>query len=99
MYELEIPPLNCPDDASEMIRFWVDGNEDAVMLNIGAMGEGEPEQWGMILADIARHAVNGLLQKYPHLNRAKLMKRIEKGYAGRMREKNRTSGSLKGDVQ
>ena len=96
MYELEVPPLQSPEDASEMIRFWIDGADDAVTLNIGSMGDGEPEQWGMILADIARHAMNGMLQKDPSFSKADLVKRIEAGYMGRMREKDLTSGTLQG---
>jgi hypothetical protein len=92
--ELEIPPLENPDEALEMIRFWIDGEEDSVMLNIGSLGDTEPESWGMVLADIARHAVRGLAQYYPELSEDQLLKQIQVGYRLRMRTTDMTSGSL-----
>lgn len=99
MQDLEIPLLEKPEEAIEMIRFWIDGDQDSVMLKVGVMGDGEPEQWGMILADVARHAVRGMQQYYPELSEEDLHKRIRDGFLRRMQAKDLTAGSLTGDVQ
>ena len=85
------------DDGVEFVRMWVAGGEDHVSLNIGAMGDREVVQWGMILADISIHIIRGLVQdgatESPEILRAEL----EKAYLGRLKNKDADySGCLLG---
>ena len=53
--ELPPPPEAFAEEASEVIRAWVvDGGLHVSMMK----SFDEPEVWGVLLADIARHAAN-----------------------------------------
>ena len=100
MNDLDIPPeVAGAREAHEMIRFWVVDGEEAVQLLIGAMGEDEPVQWGSILADIARHAVNAMAQKDPSLDADILQAQIENGFNARLASAQSVRGTLRGTLQ
>jgi hypothetical protein len=99
--ELHIPSgVESSDDAGEFVRFWIADGSDLVALHVGAMGENEPDQWGMILADISIHVVRALQQMGSHASDEELRAQIEKGYLQRLKAKNIAhSGSVLGTRQ
>jgi hypothetical protein len=68
----------------EMIRLWISGGVEHVALNIGALGETDPKQWGMLLADLSVHVIKGLQHKTPLLRADELRAEIEAAYRARL---------------
>jgi hypothetical protein len=68
----------------ELVRFWVSGGVEHVALNVGAMGETEQDQWGMILADLSVHVIKGLQRLDPALRADDARARIEAAYRRRL---------------
>ncbi|HAH09091.1 MAG TPA: hypothetical protein DCL54_02350 [Alphaproteobacteria bacterium] len=86
--ELEIPEAVLDARAGvELLRFWISAGEEHVALNIGAMGEREVEQWGMILADISVHVIAALCQDDTSRNPDDLRAMIERAYRARLESK------------
>jgi Domain of unknown function (DUF5076) len=101
MQELLIPPeaLNS-DDAQEFIRFWVADGADHVSLHVGAMGDRETMQWGMMIADITVHIVKALRLKGSSLSEDQLRAEIERAYISRLKsEFSDYTGSLLGSAK
>jgi len=101
MGELEIP-TGIPelDESDEFLRFWIGGGEDYVSLRVGAMGEHEVQQWGMILADISDHIIRALRQDGNTHSEEELRAEMERAYLERLKDKNRNlSGSMIGSRQ
>lgn len=100
--ELEIPSgVGVEDNPIEMVRFWISAGEDHVSLKIGTCvpSENEPEMWGSIIADIAKHAVRGMRQDNPNLcSEDELLARIESGFRERLSQDPDLSGQLKGSI-
>ncbi len=98
MKDLSIPEsISVNDDAVEFVRFWIAGGEDHVVLNIGAMGDREVVQWGMILADISVHIIRGLQQNGSLETADALRSELERAYVGRLKDKDPSySGQLAG---
>lgn len=80
--------------AQELLRFWIGDNDDYVSLRVGVMGEQEPEQWGYVLADIARHIVNAVHQDQPSLRAEEILSRMQDGFEHRMSMKPSLAGKL-----
>lgn len=101
MNELAIPPdIHGDADAVEVIRFWIADNADHVTLNVGLFDpEEEPAFWGAIIADIAKHAVRGLMQEDPSRDEAVLLAQIEAGFARRLAHTVNFTGQLGGRSQ
>lgn len=97
--ELDIPDgVIDEEDPVEFIRFWIAGNEDYVTLNIGAFDkEHEASSWGMIAADIVKHAIRGMRQDDPSLTEDALLAEIEAAFYGRLRSTVNISGQLRGE--
>ncbi|WP_170770548.1 DUF5076 domain-containing protein [Ruegeria lacuscaerulensis] len=97
-------PLAPPEDvetnetAHEMVRFWIADEEHQLTLNIGLFDpDEEPRLWGSILADVAQHSVNGMLQDRPDAGSSDLLlAQIEAGFADRLNQYPEFSGSLQG---
>jgi hypothetical protein len=86
MDELRIPDeIEKLDDATEFVRFWIAGGYDYVSLNVGAMGEDDVFQWGMILADISVHIIRALRQDGATASEEELRAQIENGYSTRLK--------------
>jgi hypothetical protein len=90
---IDLRPLDVPDgvfehegEAVEFIRFWVAGGVDHVILNVGVFAASdEARYWGMICADIAKHAVRGMQQDDPSRGSAdQMMAQLQKGFADRI---------------
>jgi hypothetical protein len=101
MRELSIPPgVEGEPGAVELIRFWIADGADHVNLNIGLFApDDEPAFWGSIIADIAKHAVNGMMQEDPSRDEAVLMAQIEAGFARRLAQTVNFTGRLSGRRQ
>jgi hypothetical protein len=103
--ELVIPTSIFDDEediADEFVRFWICNGNDHVTLRIGSLGppEDEPVQWGHIAADIARHAVRGMLQDDPTRGTAEqLFAEIERGFRERLLKDLNFTGQLQGSKQ
>lgn len=83
----------------ELVRFWIGGSEDYVSLNIGVFEKGnEAFAWGMVAADIVKHAVRGMMQSDPSRSETGLYAEIERGFKARLGEAAKISGQLKGEV-
>ena len=80
--------------AQELLRFWIGDGEDYVSLRVGVLGDKEPEQWGSILADLARHIINAVHQDQPNLPAEDILRRIQDGFEQRMDMKPSIAGSL-----
>jgi hypothetical protein len=95
--ELDIPDgVTEAKDATELIRFWVANGEDFVSLRPGVFApEHEPGHWGMIIADIAKHAVRAMTQNDPSLNTEDLFREIEDGFMGRLEAVANYTGNIK----
>ncbi|MEL6370151.1 MAG: DUF5076 domain-containing protein [Pseudomonadota bacterium] len=100
LHELEIPDgVIDEEEASEFVRFWIGGGEDHVTLNIGAFdSEQEASSWGMIAADIVKHALRGMCQDDPTRDPEKLLAEIEKAFHDRLNETTNVAGQLRGDL-
>jgi hypothetical protein len=96
--ELEIPEgVESDEDADEIVRFWVASGEDLVSLRVGIFGsENEAGHWGMIIADIAKHAVRAMMQMDPSRDPAQLFQEIEEGFFGRLEAVANYTGQIKG---
>ena len=96
MRELDIPPEALSyDDAIKFIRFWVAGGSDHVSLHVGAMGDQELHQWGMMIADITVHVIRALRQDGSIESDERMRASIERGYIDRLKVKGVDySGSL-----
>jgi len=102
--ELEIPAEAFDAEwATEIVRFWVVDSVDHISLRIGSVSnkefdENEARTWGVILADIAKHAVNAIKQSdNTNVTRMQLYADIERGFSERLKEKTKFSGQLMGD--
>ncbi len=85
LHPLEPPPTILEAESGvEFIRFWISGGVEHVALKIGAMGETEASQWGMMLADLSVHVIKGLQHKNPELRADDLRASIEAAYRGRL---------------
>ncbi|MEZ5939134.1 MAG: DUF5076 domain-containing protein [Hyphomonadaceae bacterium] len=87
----ELPPpagASTDADATEMVRLWIGAGKSHVALNTGRFAtEQEPQVWGLILADIAEHAIRDMIAADPSLGPPdKLRKSIEKTYKIRLRK-------------
>jgi hypothetical protein len=101
MRELVIPPAVFEsDDSVEFVRFWIAGGREHISLNIGAMGEHEVKQWGMMLADLSAHIIRGLIQDGATDSESVLRANMEQAYLGRLkRSDGNHTGSLLGTRQ
>jgi len=58
----------------------------------------EAHTWGVILADVAKHAVNAITQStFGEHSKEQLFAQLEQGFAERLKEKVGFSGKLTGD--
>jgi hypothetical protein len=99
--ELEIPSgvMEC-EEAGEFVRFWIADGQDHITLHIGAMGDAEVHQWGMILADISDHIIHALRHNGDTRAVKDIRAEIERSYLERLAVKDRDfSGSLIGSKQ
>lgn len=72
MRELHRPPeIDGDGAATELIRVWLAHGELHVSMLLGGLRQDsednerkEPEAWGHLLADLARHVANGLHQSH-----------------------------------
>ena len=68
MQSLPIPSdLNTDSQATELLRLWTLNGNHHISLNLGLYdqsGYGEPEAWGIILADFVQHIATQLEQQY-----------------------------------
>jgi len=96
--ELEIPSgVFEENEGHELVRFWISSGVDHVSLNIGLFDvEKEPDVWGSVAADIAKHAVNAMLQDDPTRDKNALYAAIERAFSSRLREQVDFSGQLGG---
>jgi len=100
MKELDIPEqVFDAEEAFELVRFWAVDGEDIVQLFVGAMGDEEAKMWGVILADIARHAILAMGQNDPSLSADTLRAQIENGFRERMEQRIGVSGQIGGRAQ
>lgn len=60
LQELPIPPDAATGNSTELARVWTDGGESYVSIATGVFEE--PGIWGIMLADLARHAANAYAQ-------------------------------------
>lgn len=97
--ELDLPEgIESGEDPVEFVRFWIAGNEDYVTLNIGAFDpEHEASSWGMIAADIVKHAMRGICQHDASRDKEALLAEIEAAFYGRLRDTVKISGQLRGE--
>jgi len=104
VHELGIPPeVHDATYAKELLRFWVADGVDHVSLIIDGVSTesdhaNEAHTWGVILADVAKHAVNAITQStFGESSRKQLFAQLEQGFAERLKEKVSFSGKLIGD--
>ncbi|MEP3889692.1 MAG: DUF5076 domain-containing protein [Hellea sp.] len=104
IHALAIPPaVYDASHAVELVRFWVADGIDHVSLRIDAASteseqSSEPHTWGVILADIAKHAVNAITQStFDENTKEQIFAQLEQGFAERLKEKVNFSGQLTGD--
>ena len=101
MKQLEVPSgAQGQDAAVEMIRFWINGGQDHVSINTGMFATAdEPACWGMIAADIVKHAVLGMLEDDPSRDVKSLFAQMDNAFAKRFAENVKVSGQIKGGSQ
>ncbi|HEY0759551.1 MAG TPA: DUF5076 domain-containing protein [Acidisarcina sp.] len=76
--QLTIPPAARQDPQSfELLRVWIAQQDQHVSLRAGAWKQ--PEQWGVVLADLAAHIANALEQA-EGLNRAEALELIKDAF-------------------
>ena len=99
--ELELPAsISEATEADEFIRFWIADGEDHVALRVGAMGEHEVSQWGMILADISVHIIHALRLDGSPKSEEAARAEMERAYLERLKDKGASySGSILGVKQ
>jgi len=95
--ELDIPSgVFEEDEGHELVRFWISSGVDHVSLNIGLFdNEKEPSVWGSVAADIAKHAVNAMLQDDPARDKVALYAEIERAFVERLKAQTNFEGELK----
>jgi len=102
---IELRELQVPDgvfdeegEAVEFIRFWIAGGQDHVTLNMGVFApEDEAKSWGMIMADLAKHAVRGMQQDDPSRGTPEqMMAELQKGFFERLEY---TGANLSGQIK
>ncbi len=97
MRELPIPEdAERADNASEMVRFWLADGDGAVSLNLGVFEpEHEARMWGFMLADMMKHAANGMLHRNPELGDASsVLAAVEAGMRDRLSQSPEMSGQV-----
>jgi hypothetical protein len=91
--QLAIPPGAKTDPKSfELIRAWVAGGDLHVSLEMG--GWDDPEAWGVVLADVARHVANFFKHK-KGFNPAETTARLVEAFEA---ELDASGGALEPDV-
>lgn len=102
----KLDPLDIPEgiyeeqEGHELVRFWVSSGVDHVALNIGLFErDNEPFVWGSVAADIAKHAVRGMMQDDPTQDEQTLYAQIEHAFISRLKEQTNFEGQIKGDCQ
>lgn len=83
--------------AHEMIRFWIADNADHVSLMVGSVEDKskEPAMWGFILADIAKHVTQCLIQMAPNdKDVTTIMTEIMAGFEERLKNAPVGSGQI-----
>ena len=93
--ELVIPPAALADPASafEIIRVWAAGGQQHVTIETEL--QGGPEDWGFLLAQLARHMANAYhIQQ--RLDRSQTLSRIRAGFD---KEWDRPSGHVSGHLE
>ena len=100
LQELDIPEsLVDEEEAMEFVRFWIGDAEDHVTLNIGAFArEHEATSWGMIAADIVKHAMRGMLEQDPSRNPEQVLAEIEAAFRDRLSQNLNLTGQLRGET-
>ena len=59
--ELQVPPdVDLDDEAMEIARIWLANGQQYISLRAGIWQD--PAAWGLLLADMARHAANAEAQ-------------------------------------
>ena len=101
MKELDIPAgADGEDGAVEMIRFWLANGQDHVALNVGMFAKAEePGCWGMIAADIVKHAIRVMLEKDPSRERLTLIGEVTDAFHQRMAHNVKNDDTLSGRSQ
>lgn len=88
-HALEVPrAVATAVNAHEMIRFWIADNADHVSLMVGSVEDKskEPAMWGFIIADIAKHVTECMVQMDPSGKDATtIMTEIMTGFEDRLR--------------
>lgn len=91
--ELVIPPEALSDPESfEILRVWAAEGEQHVSIRTEL--QGGPEDWGFLLAQLARHMANAY-QIQQQLDRSKALAKIRVGFE---KEWDRPSGHARGHV-
>jgi len=92
--ELPIPPvaIKHPDSSFEIIRVWAATGEQHVSLRTEL--QGGPEDWGYLLAQLARHMANA----YHLEGKLDLSEALARIKTGLDREWERPSGHVKGHI-
>lgn len=95
--ELEIPvTMDGETVADEFVRFWIADGNDYVSLRIGAFPDDqEAASWGMIAADIAKHAILGLCQADPSREPEAVAAEVEQAFRERLGETVGIAGQLR----
>lgn len=98
--ELNIPfEMPTTGNPMEFVRFWIAHNSEYVSMKIGAFepAENEPQMWGFIIADIAKHAARGMVQVDETRGDARdLIAKIEAAFYERLKQDPEFAGVLKG---
>ena len=103
MKELDIPfdvAAEETSEAVEMVRFWIAKGGDHVALNIGMFDAAkEPGCWGMIAADIIKHAVRGMRRNDPGRDEKTMLAQVEKAFVERLAYNANLTGQIGGRSQ
>lgn len=102
LHELGLPDELFEEEerGHELVRFWICDGRDHVVLKVGLFdNDKEPAVWGSVAADIARHAVNAMMQDDPARDAAALYAEIERAFAARLKAQTNLEGQLKSDLQ
>ena len=104
MLMTKLDPLDIPDgiyeeqEGRELVRFWISDGVDHVSLKVGLFErDNEPSIWGSVAADIAKHAVRGMVQDDPTRDEQLLYAQIEQAFLERLKEKANFQGQLRGN--
>lgn len=92
-HQLIVPQVALDDPESfEILRVWAAGGEQCVTIRTEL--QGGPEDWGFLLAQLARHMANAYnLQQ--SLDRSEALSRIKLGFD---KEWERPSGHVRGHI-